>query len=192
MSSTAPEQNFFRDVIYAAPQGTQIAQRAPWDIQRHQPALERVSSTFTGRVLDVGCGLGDNARWVATLPSVTQVLSIDLAPAAIAEAKNRGLGTAAPLTFEVKDLFAPDTIAPPSSFDTLLDSAVFHCIGDDKVSTAELPFSNLVLKFLDNPSLTNYNVSPLFFSLPSKGTEKVSRECDHPCAPWGKGCAPGV
>lgn len=138
MSSTAPEQNFFRDVIYQ--------QRAPWDIQRHQPALERVSSTFTGRVLDVGCGLGDNARWVATLPGVTQVLSIDLAPAAIAEAKNRGLGTAAPLTFEVKDLFAPDTIAPPSSFDTLLDSAVFHCIGDDKVSTAELSFSNLVLQ----------------------------------------------
>ena len=127
--STAPDQNFFRDVIY---QGTAAsAQRAPWDIQRHQPALERVTSAFSGRVLDVGCGLGDNARWVASLPGVTQVLSIDLAPVAIAEARKRGVTTS--LTFEERDLFAPETIAPPSSFDTLLDSAVFHCIGDDNV-----------------------------------------------------------
>lgn len=140
--STAPDQSFFRDVIYrgtSAPEGSSVtpAQRAPWDIQRHQPALERVASTFTGRVLDVGCGLGDNARWVASLPGVTQVLSIDLAPVAIDEARRRGV--AANLTFEERDLFAPETIAPPASFDTLLDSAVFHCIGDDNVRAQTQP-----------------------------------------------------
>ena len=126
-SGAAPPENFFRDVIYAQP--SRAPSRAPWDIQRHQPALESAEGLFTGRVLDVGCGLGDNARWLAARPGVTSVLAVDLAPAAIDEARARG--TCGSLAFEVRDVFSPEAIGPAAPFDALLDSAVFHCIGDD-------------------------------------------------------------
>ena len=116
--------NFFRDVIYATA-------KAPWDIGKAQPALARAAQALTGHVFDVGCGLGDNARWVATLPAVTRVTAVDLAPLAISEAIARGVGAAAPISFSVQDVFEPGAIAPPATFDAILDSAVFHCIGDD-------------------------------------------------------------
>lgn len=130
IKGNSPEQTFFKDIVYA--QAAASNTRAPWDIQRAQPALERAIQCFSGAVLDVGCGLGDNSRWLATLPSVTSVLGVDLAPAAVTEARARGSGVGpAPVAFEERDVFLPETIAPIGSVDTLLDSAVFHCIGDD-------------------------------------------------------------
>lgn len=133
MSGAAPEQNFFRDVIYTAPA------RPPWDIQQHQPALETVSSVFSGRVLDVGCGLGDNALWVSSLAGVTAVAAVDIAELAVAEARRRQAAAAphgAVVEFSVGDVLKPTHA--PESFDTLLDSAVFHCIGDDTTQRAYL------------------------------------------------------
>ena len=126
-ASSAPpgEQNFFRDVIYASPS------RPPWDIEKAQPALVAAAPLFTGAVLDVGCGLGDNARWLASLPGVASVVACDLAPPAIATATSRGTCGGA-VRFTEGDVFAPASFgALPDQFDALLDSAVFHCIGDD-------------------------------------------------------------
>lgn len=133
---SAPPANFFRDVIYQQQQAStdSAAPKAPWDIRRAQPHLARVSSAFSGAVLDVGCGLGDNARWLATLPGVTSVLGVDFAPLAIAEARARGAGAGpAPVAFREGDVFAPASFgsSAAAAFDVLLDSAVFHCIGDD-------------------------------------------------------------
>lgn len=129
----APSANFFRNVIYQQSQSNGEAPKAPWDIRRSQPELVRVSGLFSGSVLDVGCGLGDNARWVATLPGVTSVTAMDFAPLAIAEARVRGTGAGpACVTFSEGDVFSPSSFdAAAESFDVLLDSAVFHCIGDD-------------------------------------------------------------
>ena len=130
----APSNNFFRDVIYQqAPTADALAAKAPWDIRRAQPELARVSHLFEGAVLDVGCGLGDNARWIATLPGVSSVVAMDFAPLAIAEARARGAGAGpATITFAEGDVFHPTSFgASADSFDLLLDSAVFHCIGDD-------------------------------------------------------------
>ena len=130
----APSASFFRDVIYqASAAGPDAAPKAPWDIRSAQPALARISHVFSGCVLDVGCGLGDNARWLATLPGVERVVAMDFAPLALAEARARGVGAGpAPLEFREGDVFAPDTFgAAAGAFDALLDSAVFHCIGDD-------------------------------------------------------------
>lgn len=41
------------------------------------------------------------------------------------------MGASGSLAFEVRDVFSPEAIGAAASFDTLLDSAVFHCIGDD-------------------------------------------------------------
>jgi SAM-dependent methyltransferase len=143
IAGAAPSANFFRDVIYQQSQANAsggAAPKAPWDIRRPQPELARVSRLFSGKVLDVGCGLGDNARWIATLPGVESVAAMDFAPLAIAEARVRGTGEGpATLTFTEGDVFAPSSFgAAAESFDVLLDSAVFHCIGDDEAQARYL------------------------------------------------------
>ena len=121
----APPASFFRDVIYKE------MPRVPWDIGTHQPALEPVAALFAGHVLDVGTGLGDNARWLASLASVSRVTAVDLAPTAVEEAARRGTA-AGKVEFTEGDVFAPLGFGgAPEAYDALLDSAVFHCIGDD-------------------------------------------------------------
>ena len=106
----------------------------PWDIGAHQPALELVAGSLRGRVLDVGCGTGDNARWVAALPGVTAVTAIDCAPGAIQICRERQARQPAPLAAAAVEFLQADVFALPADltdYDTWLDSAVFHCIGDD-------------------------------------------------------------
>ena len=83
-------------------------------------------------MLDVGCGTGDNSLWLAQLAGVTAVYGVDFAEGALtlANERLRALGaTPAPVHFLQEDVFALDESL--TGFDTLLDSAVFHCIGDD-------------------------------------------------------------
>ena len=102
-----------------------------------QPALSLVSSHFTGAVLDVGCGLCDNAIWLASLPTVASVTSVDVVADAVAEAEKRLAAAPAPAATKVKIMLGDVLDLPfptdPPQFDTLLDSAVFHCIGDDEM-----------------------------------------------------------
>lgn len=104
----------------------------PWDIAAPQPAVVAAeeSGSFVGKVLDVGSGLGNNAIYLASRGY--DVTGVDLVPLAVESAKARAAAAgplAGPLTFTVGDIFAHGL--PPASFDTLLDSAVFHCLGDD-------------------------------------------------------------
>ena len=124
-TGNAPAPNFFRDQVYVT------AKTVPWDIGGPQPALSGVRDIFRGRVFDVGSGTGDNAIWLSGLDGVSDVTAVDLSPDAVALAKGRQAKAAqcAPLSFTVGDVFAlPDEM---TGFDVLLDSAVFHCIGDD-------------------------------------------------------------
>jgi SAM-dependent methyltransferase len=128
----APPPNFFRDQVYVNAKAEKRV--VPWDIGGPQPALGTLpEGTLHGRVLDVGSGTGDNAIWLASLPAVMAVTCVDLSPDAVEEANARLSRAAppprAPLSFAVGDVFALP--AELTGFDTLLDSAVFHCIGDD-------------------------------------------------------------
>src|SRR4029453_10730435 len=62
---------------------------APWDINRPQPAVGRVASQggFAGAVLDVGCGTGENALYVASLGFM--VVGVDVAETALAIARQK-------------------------------------------------------------------------------------------------------
>src|SRR5262249_60345640 len=68
---------------------------APWDIGRPQPAFVRLADEgrLTGRLLDAGCGTGENALLAASRGA--DVTGIDVAPSAIARARakaaDRGL-----------------------------------------------------------------------------------------------------
>jgi SAM-dependent methyltransferase len=108
------------DALYAAP--------PPWDIGRPQSALLDLAErgVLRGRVLDVGCGTGEHTLLAARLG--LEATGVDLAATALAaagrKARERGL-TARFLQYDVLDLAALG-----ESFDTVLDSLVFHGFSD--------------------------------------------------------------
>jgi ubiquinone/menaquinone biosynthesis C-methylase UbiE len=91
---------------------------APWDIGRPQPAI--VGLAFTGAVLDVGCGTGENALHIAA--SGLPVLGVDVAETAIALAREKAGDRGA--EFMVAD--ALDLARLGRRFDTVLDCGLFH------------------------------------------------------------------
>jgi cyclopropane fatty-acyl-phospholipid synthase-like methyltransferase len=101
---------------------------APWDIGRPQPAFARLADEgrLTGRLLDAGCGTGENALLAAS--SGADVTGIDLAPTAIARAREKASARGLAARFEVAD--ALDLGRLGLTVDTVIDSGVFHVFGD--------------------------------------------------------------
>ncbi|SPF50285.1 Methyltransferase type 11 [Candidatus Sulfopaludibacter sp. SbA4] len=101
----------------------------PWDIGRPQPAFLALaeSGAIRGRVLDVGCGTGEHVLMAAAMG--LDATGIDTAVAAIAraEAKARERGLAP--RFKVWNVLELPALG--ESFDTVLDSGLFHVLGDD-------------------------------------------------------------
>ena len=63
------------------------ADRPPWEIDRPQPAVERLlnEGTFNGSVLDVGCGTGETTMLLASRG--LHALGVDWAAAAVEMAR---------------------------------------------------------------------------------------------------------
>lgn len=113
---------------------------APWIIGEPQPAiidLER-SGRIRGRVLDPGAGAGEHT--IALTALGYDVLGVDLSPSAVAYARRNAAAKDVPAArFEVADMVAladsPDN--PLGTFDTLVDSALFHVfLADDQARAA--------------------------------------------------------
>ncbi|HET9080600.1 MAG TPA: class I SAM-dependent methyltransferase [Trebonia sp.] len=102
---------------------------APWDIGRPQPAFARLADEgrLSGRLLDVGCGTGENALHAASRGA--EVTGIDVAPAAIARARAKASERGLTVRFEVADALDLGRLALTA--DTVIDSGVFHVFGDD-------------------------------------------------------------
>jgi SAM-dependent methyltransferase len=97
---------------------------APWDIDRPQPAVVRLASEgrFAGRVLDAGCGTGENTLHVASLG--LELLGIDVAETAVAMARAKAAERGLEAEFAVADALHPERLG--RTFETVLDSALFH------------------------------------------------------------------
>ncbi|MGW6934042.1 class I SAM-dependent methyltransferase [Lentzea sp. NPDC054927] len=91
----------------------------PWDIGAPQPVVvewER-AGRFRGHVLDAGCGTGDNAIFLASRG--LRVTAVDIAPTAIETARTRG---------DDVEWVVGDSAAFTGRFDTVLASALIHCV----------------------------------------------------------------
>ena len=112
----------FFDVAY---EGT-----PPWDIGRPQATIVRLAEAgeITGSVLDVGCGTGENALYLAERG--IQVVGVDAAPVAIerAEAKTRDRGIG--VEFLVWDALRLAELG--RTFDTAIDVGLFHSFQDEE------------------------------------------------------------
>jgi len=129
----------------------------PWDLGRPQPAFVRLAEqgALAGQVLDVGCGTGEQTLLAAS--SGADALGVDVSPLAIERARGKaaargilaagggqigpaagggqvgpaaGGGQIGTARFEVADALRLGDLG--RSFDTIIDSALFHVFDDDR------------------------------------------------------------
>jgi SAM-dependent methyltransferase len=101
-----------------------------WDIGRPQPAVVRLEETgrVVGSVLDVGCGTGENALYLASRGH--EVTGIDLARRAIVRAESKAAERGLDVTFRVHDALKLDELG--RTFDTAIDVGLFHTLADEE------------------------------------------------------------
>jgi 2-polyprenyl-3-methyl-5-hydroxy-6-metoxy-1,4-benzoquinol methylase len=103
------------------------AGQAPWDIGKPQKVFVDVADRITGRVLDAGCGTGDNALFLAGRGC--QVTGIDFLEEPIRRARQKAAQRGVSATFLVKD--AVKLTDWSERFDNVIDSGLFHVFSDD-------------------------------------------------------------
>jgi SAM-dependent methyltransferase len=128
---------------------------APWDLGRTQPAVLRLAGAgaFSGRVLDAGCGSGENALHLASLG--LSVLGVDVAETALSMAREKAASRGLDAEFVLADALHLDRLG--RAFDTVLDCGLFHSFdGEERrdyvasLATVTSPGGNLyVLCFSD-------------------------------------------
>ena len=103
---------------------------APWDIGAPQSAVVRAASAdgFSGQVLDVGCGTGENALYVASLG--LSVVGVDVAETALAIARQQAQDRGIEAEFVAADALWLDRLH--RTFDSVLDCGLFHTFNSDE------------------------------------------------------------
>ncbi len=103
---------------------------APWEVGGAQPGVVRLADRggFSGAVLDVGCGSGDNALHVASLG--LPVLGVDVAETALARAREKAAERGIDAEFALADALQLERLG--RRFDTVLDSALFHTFDNEE------------------------------------------------------------
>jgi cyclopropane fatty-acyl-phospholipid synthase-like methyltransferase len=109
----------FEDMYHGTP---------PWDIGRPQPAVVRLEEAgeIVGRVLDIGCGTGENSLYLAARGHT--VRGVDSAPTAIAKAQEKARARSLTVEFGLADALALE--APRPLFDAVIDCGLFHTFSD--------------------------------------------------------------
>jgi SAM-dependent methyltransferase len=101
---------------------------APWDIGRPQPAFVRLadSGLLGGQLLDAGCGTGEHTLLAAAHGA--DATGVDISPRAIGRAREKAAARGLAVRFDVAN--ALDLAQLGRTFDTVLDSGLFHVFDD--------------------------------------------------------------
>jgi 2-polyprenyl-3-methyl-5-hydroxy-6-metoxy-1,4-benzoquinol methylase len=101
----------------------------PWDTKapKDNVVTWQTQGLVHGTVLDIGCGLGDNAIYLAK--QGFDVTGLDISPTALSTAERRAKDAGVHVTFAVTDSTKLEGFA--DAFDTIVDSGMFHCLDDN-------------------------------------------------------------
>jgi len=100
----------------------------PWDTREpdeHLVALVRSNGAAPGPALEVGCGTGTNALWLAQ--HGFDVLGVDLSPLAVDRARAKLPVPPSSCRFEVRDFLVD---RPTGAFSLVFDRGCFHVFDD--------------------------------------------------------------
>ena len=100
----------------------------PWDIGRPQGAFRCLveAGELRGTVLDVGCGTGENALYLAA--QGLDVTGVDAAALAVRKATRKARRRGLRARFAVHDALGLESLG--ATFDTVVDSGLFHTFDD--------------------------------------------------------------
>jgi SAM-dependent methyltransferase len=101
----------------------------PWDTKAPKETVVgwQEAGLVRGDVLDIGCGLGDNAVYLAQQGH--SVTGLDISPTALITAERRAVDAGVAVRFAVAD--ATSLEGYTDAFDTVIDSGMYHCLDDD-------------------------------------------------------------
>ena len=102
--------------------------QTPWDVGHPQPEVVHLEETgrIQGSVLDLGCGTGENALYLAARGH--PVVGIDGASTALHHARQKATARRSPAIFHLGD--ALDLDPRLGSFRSFLDCGLFHTFDD--------------------------------------------------------------
>lgn len=102
----------------------------PWRLDGPQPIIVELADgdQITGPVLECGCGLGDNALFLAERGY--PITAIDASPTVIEQDRAKAAARGLTVDFRVADATVLDGL--PNGFNTVLDSAMMHCLTDEQ------------------------------------------------------------
>src|ERR1700760_3617868 len=101
----------------------------PWDIGQPQPPFVRLAEKglLAGRLLDAGCGTGEHTLLAAS--SGAEAVGVDVSARAIEKARGKAADRGITARFEVADALRLADLG--LTFDTVLDSGLFHVFDDE-------------------------------------------------------------
>ncbi len=113
MSDKLPPQQRFAAAYESIP---------PWEIDKPRQLFVDVADSINGRVLDAGCGTGDNALFFAERGQ--EVVGVDFVDAAIERARDKAVARKLDVSFLIKDALQLSELQ--GQFDSVIDCGLFH------------------------------------------------------------------